>query len=129
MDHRPGLDWAYGLMGYLLSSAAAWVLEEINNDENKPRRQYSQGRVHSAFCKNAWAKRQAESARKAVQLSADQSQNMVKAVFGKWARGRNLAASCNVCPGLSLYRTVLLGGKGAIGLWKCFDEPLVYFLH
>ena len=108
------LDWTSGLMGYLLSSAAAWVLEEINNDENKPKRQYSQGRVHSAFCKNAWAKRQAASARKAVQLSSDQSQNMVKAVFSKWARGRNLAASCNVCPGLSY--TVLLGGKEAIGL-------------
>lgn len=70
-----------------------------NFPDSGPAKQYSRGAVHAAFCKNAWASRQADAARKRVQLSADQSQNMVKAVFSKWARGRNQSSSGKVCLG------------------------------
>lgn len=67
--------------------------------QDLPRKNFSHGRTHSAFCKNGWAARQSKAAQEEICLQADQAQNVVNTVFGSCGRGMNDAKSRNVHPG------------------------------
>lgn len=83
-------------------------------------KQYSKGRVHGAYVRNAWASRQTADAQRVLQLSSDQSQNLAKAVFSRWARGRNSAF--HTTQFLSVSLSTFFGGAFSFpnNYWFCF---------
>lgn len=91
-------------------------------------KQYSKGRVHGAYVRNAWASRQTADAQRVLQLSSDQSQNLAKAVFSRWARGRNsafhttqfLSVSLSTFLGVHLVFQTIIGFVFETGTWNAF---------
>lgn len=57
-------------------------------DHSAPK-QYSKGRAHSALVQTGLAAKQVQKAQRVMQLKTNQSQNIAKAVFSHWARGKN----------------------------------------
>ncbi len=64
------------------------TVQETLNEPAAPK-QYSKGRAHSALIRAALAARQVQKAQQVMQLKTNQSQNIAKAVFSSWARGKN----------------------------------------
>ena len=104
----------------MLSQDPLHVADPADAGDHGQSKQYSKGRVHGAFVRNAWASRQAADAQRVLQLSSDQSQNLAKAVFSRWARGRNSAS--HTTQFLSVSLGTFFGGAFSLlnNYWCCF---------